>query len=602
MSAMSIDVEVRPIEPPAASASALPIDPLPPFSGDSAMPPRRPSSSRALKLSALVAALLLCLTVASLLMGRNSFSDSGVELLLEAPAQAASGEQVFYTVVYHNKTGVDLSEMSFRLFFGRDTVATSSAPLESLGFTVDLLESGKSGTQRFPAVLIGDKGDIKQARVQMLYKASTIRSQFQKEARVSTVISQLPATITLGVPPSVVSGQNVQYVVDVRNTSEQDIVDAKLTLKYPDGFTIATIEPENSESNTAWNIERLAVGEGLRIRINGTLVGQERETKPILATLLQSVNGTYVESVRSESFSLISSPLIVVSISPAEGREYVSYPGDILRYNISYRNGSHMSLVGMVVRVTFEGQMYDLSGIRTDQGFLDDASKTVVIDASGASELGLVAPGQQGVFRLSVPLRVGIAGQLGGTTNLFVKATATIVSASGSGSAPVNATDSVTTRIGVEPSIAQVLTWEGTGSVPPVVGRETRFNVAWNITNPGNELRSARLVATLAPGVSWQSATEGLGSTLPTYNASTRQVTWDIGAVPFGAGTGAPKVSGGFMVSLVPASNQEGDWLPIMSSIVFTGKDPFTGKQVEVNLRDLTTSSLGSGDGRVVAQ
>ncbi len=166
----------------------------------------------------------------------------------------------------------------------------------------------------------------------------------------------------------------------------------------------------------------------------------------------------------------------------------------------------------------------------------------------------------------------------------------------------MNATDSVTTRIGVEPSIAQVLTWEGTGPVPPVVGRETRFTTAWNITNPGNELRNARLVATLAPGVSWQSATQGLGSTLPTYNASTRQVVWDIGAVPFGAGAGAPKVSGGFTVSVTPASNQVGDTLPIITSAVFTGKDPFTGKQVEVNLRDLTTSSLGSGDGRVVAQ
>lgn len=566
------------------------------------MPPRRPSSSRALQLSALVAAVLLCLTVASLLMGRNSFSDSGVELLLEAPTQAASGEQVFYTVVYHNKTGVDLSGMSFRLFFPRDTVATSSAPLESLGFMVDALESGKSGTQRFPAVLIGDKGDIKQARVQMLYKASTIRSEFQKEARASTVISQLPATITLGVPPSVVSGQAVQYVVDVRNTSEQDIVDAKLVLKYPDGFSVTTVDPANPKSTTTWTIDRLAVGEGLRIRINGTLTGQERETKPILATLHQSVNGTYVESVRSESFSLMSSPLIVVSISPSEGREYVSYPGDTIRYAISYRNGSHMSLVGVVVRVAFEGQMYDLSGLRTDQGSLDDTSKTVVIDASGASELGVVAPGQQGVFYVSVPLRVGITGQLGGSVNLFVKATATIDSASGSGSTPSNATDSVTTRIGSDPSIAQVLTWEGTGSVPPVVGRETRFNAVWNITNPGNELRSARLVATLAPGVAWQGATQGLGSSLPTYNSSTRQVTWDIGAVPFGAGAGAPKVSGGFMVSLVPASNQEGDWLPIMSSVVFTGKDPFTGKQVEVNLRDLTTSSLGAGDGRVVSQ
>jgi hypothetical protein len=505
--------------------------------------------------------------------------------------------------VYHNKTGVDLSDMSFRLFFPQNTVATSSAPLESIGFNVEDLESGKSGSQRFSVVLIGDKGDIKQARVQMLYKAGTIRSQFQKDARASTVISQLPATITLGVPPSVVSGQTLQYVVDVRNTSEQDIVDAKLVLKYPDGFAVSSIDPENPDSTTTWAIKKLAIGEGMRIRVSGVLTGQERETKSIVATLLQSVNGSYVESVKSESFSLISSPLISVSIAPSEGRDYVSYPGDVLRYQVSYHNGSHLSLVGMVVRIKLEGTMFDVSGVRADQGTLDDASQTITIDASGASELGVVLPGQQGVFRFSVPLKAGIAGQIGGSSNLFVKATVTMVSASGSGSTPTNASDSVTTRIGVEPSVSQVLSSGGVGPIPPVAGKETQFGMTWNITNPGNELRSARIVATLASGVVWVGGVAGLGSSQPSYIPATRQVVWDVGSVPFGAGTGAPKVIGGFTVSVVPASNQIGDFLPILKDIVFTGTDPFTGKHIEVQLRDLTTGSLvGSADGRVAAE
>jgi len=572
--------------------------------------PRR-NSNRLLKWLILGAAGLFVASIGSLWWGGNSFSDSGVVLTLEASDRATSGDEISYTVRIKNETKVDLSEMSFRLFYAEDTLVLDEdgkpVARESEGFTIDRLSAGQEDSREFKAFLVGDKGAIKTARVHLIFKAGTLRSAFEKEAQVTTAITDLPVTLTLVAPPTAVSGQVVQYILDARNDTDEDLSDLRVQVTYPDGFVVQRMDPTPDQGNTVWDIESLAKGEGTRIRVEGALPGNERETKTVTAVLQRKLNGQYVDYVRTEAFTMISSPLLAVQVVPYEGRDYVSFAGDKLRYTVTFTNNSRYTFLGLMLGVKLEGEMYDLASLRADKGFFDDATKTVVFDPSGIPDLAQLPPGKTGRATFEVPLKAGFAGAAG-TSSFFVKATARLSTTnvpSGLDGDEVVAVDSLITKIGTQPTLAGAVLYDdgaGSGLLPPQVGQETVLTVRWQLTNPGNDVRGARVVATLPPGVSWKDEAAAVrGGTAPTYDRNTGKVTWDAGTLSFGTGTGLPRSEATFKISIRPSSNQAGQSVPLVKDASLTGTDAFTNLPVQARGKDLSTDNIEghAGEGRV---
>jgi hypothetical protein len=588
----------QPITPPA------PVSPIPPMS--------KPKSHRLLKWLVLTAAVLFVVTVASLWWGGNSFSANGVVLTMEAPDRATSGDEVTYTVKYENQTKVALTDMSFRLFYPEDSIVLKDGvPTEpdSEGFAVDRLDPGQSGQHEFKVYMVGDKGTIRTARVHLIFKAGTLRSAFEKDASISTTITALPVTLTLVAPPTSVSGQPIQYILDVRNDTTADLSDLKAVFIYPDGFTVQKMLPSPDEGNTTWHLDQLKAGQGTRITVNGVLTGNERETKTVTVSLQRNINGQYVDYVRTDAFTMLSSPLLSVTLTPNNNRDYISFAGDTLRYVVTYANNSRFSLNGLLLGVKLEGDMYDFSRLQVDRGFFDDATKTVVYDSSGVPEFGNLRPGQTGSVTFTVPIKPGLSGSgLGGAKTLFVKATARLATSnvpSGVDGGEVFALDSVITKISSQPTLNQSLLYDngaGSGPLPPQVGQDTTLTVQWQLTNPGNDVRNTVVTATLPPGVTFKgAATASLGA-VPTYDAANKRITWNIGTLPFGTGNGTARAQATFQVSIRPASNQIGQSVTVVSGATLTGTDSFTGQAIQVRLRDWTTDDIEghTGQGRVV--
>jgi hypothetical protein len=554
---------------------------------------------------------LFVLAIGSLFWGGSSFSDRNVILEVTAEDRATSGDEIVYTVTYRNDTGVTLSDLSFRFFFPEDSIVLhDDEPTmpDSEGFVVERLEPGQEETREFPVFLIGDKGAIKTARVNLIFKAGTLRSSFEKEATTTTAITDLPAVLTLTAPPSAISGATVQYILDVRNETDDELTDLKLEFQYPDGFTPSQLRPQADEGNTVWDIDVLPAGEGKRITVTGTLEGSERDVKNVEAILKRNLNGTYVDFVRTDAFTTISSPLLSVTVAPREGQDYVSFPGDTLNYNVSYRNDSRHTFLGLRLTVLLEGEMYDISGIQVSDGFLDEATRMIVFDASGVPDLAQLAPGRSGQVTFSVPLKSGISGA-SGTQAFFVKATARLATPNTpSGLSPEDASteDSVITRITSQPALFQSVLYDnglGSGPLPPEVGQETSFTIRWQISNPGNAVQGTKVTATLAPGVNWQgNATAVQGGSAPSYDAGNRTVTWNVGTLPFGTGNGAPRYEASFRISIQPSSSQIGQAVGLTNAATLTGTDSFTSTEVRVQLSNTTTDAVEghSGQGRVV--
>lgn len=607
---MPADFDISPLIQPPAPVPGGPSVPAAP-----AAPPRmpsKPSSTRLLKWLILVAVGLFVVTVGSLWFNSNAFSDKGVIVALQAPDRATSGDELTYTVRYKNQTKVPLTNMSFRLFYPENSIVLkdgqTTAP-ESEGFTVDRLDPGQEGSKEFKIFVVGDKGAIKNARVHLIFNAGTLKSAFEKDASVATTITALPVTLTLVAPPTGTTGQPVQYILDIRNDTQSDLSGLKAVFTYPDGFTVQKFQPQPDKGNTVWTIDQLKANQGIRITVNGVLTGNERDTKTVSVVLQHQLNGQWVDYVRTEAFTVISSPLLSVTVSPLEGRDYVSYAGDTLRYTVTYANNSKYSLLGMLLGVKLEGTMYDFSRLQVINGFFDDSTKTVAWDSAGVPNFANLRPGQSGQLEFQVPLKPGFEGG-GGAKNFFVKATAKFSTPnvpSGVEGSEVFALDSVVTKISSQPTLTQNLVYDDSnpstaGPLPPQVGQKTMFTVKWQLSNPGNDIRGAKVTATLPPGVTWESgATANTGTNVPAFNASSNTVTWSVGTLPYGTGTGTDKYQAQFVVSIRPSVNQRGQSVPVVAGAALTGTDAFTGQTLQSTLRDFTTLNIDGhpNDGRV---
>ncbi|HYU64688.1 MAG TPA: hypothetical protein VEK36_00255, partial [Candidatus Paceibacterota bacterium] len=505
-----------------------------------------PRSKRVLKWLIALALVLFLVAVARFWFGRSSFAERDVVLLLEGPSQASSGDEVTYKLKYRNNTRVDLTNMEFRFFYPDDSIVITEGTFSddlSHGFTVDKLSPGQEGTLELKAFLVGDKGNIKTAKVNLIFKAGSFKSLFEKSESVATTIINVPVPMTLVAPPTAVSGQDISYILDYRNETDADVADLRFEFSYPDGFLFKKVSPSPTSSNNVWDVASVKKGTGSRITITGTLTGQERESKNIAVVLKRKLNDQYVNYERATSSTIISSPLITASLSVNGSRDTITYPGDTLLYTIQYRNNSSYSLVGMNLTAKLEGEMFDLSTLDTRGGYYDSSAKTITFNAGVVPDFGTFNPGKSGQINFQVRLKPTLPGLLG-SSNYSVKVIADLSTPNvptGVDGDQVSTEDVLITKISTQPAFNSALYFQdpvygSSGPMPPQVGQQTIFTVHWQITNPGNDMNSAVVKATLPPGVAWENVASVVGAPVaPIYDKNKAQVIWNIGVLPAGA-------------------------------------------------------------------
>src|SRR3989338_4487222 len=287
--------------------------------------------NKLLKWLVLLALLLAIVSFLTFWFGSPSFSESGVKLEIEGPTQVSVGDEVVYKLKYSNETKLDLNNMTFKFTYPDDSVVLKNGAVAkdlSETFTVDQLAPGQEEEKEFKAFLVGDRGNIKTAKAELSYKAGDLRTVFEKNTSLSSTIVGLPISLTLSAPPNSVPGQVVNYVLDYRNESNDDIYDLRFEFDYPDGFNIQKSTPSPSAGNNIWTIPVLKKSSGGRIAITGSLNGKEGETKNISVVLKRKIGDQYVNYEKAETSSTIANPLLGTEISVNNSSDYSSFPGD----------------------------------------------------------------------------------------------------------------------------------------------------------------------------------------------------------------------------------------------------------------------------------
>jgi len=555
--------------------------------------------------------VLFIVAIIIFLFGKPSFSEDQVVLKLDGPTRVSVGDEVVYKVKYDNQTKLELHDLTLKFTYPDRSVVLKDGKIQedlSETFAIDNLRDGESGEIEFRAFLVGDRGDIKNAKVELGFRAGTIRSSFEKSDTLSTTLISVPISLTLVAPPSVVSGQTINYILDYRNESNDNISDIRFELTYPDGFVVQERTPAQSGANT-WSIPLLKRGEGGRISIKGTLTGREGEVKTVSVSLKRGINGEFVDYQKVATSSLISNPLLGLDIFVNGSKDYSAHLGDSLQYTVRYKNNSTFNLIGLNLGVKLEGEMYDIETLDTGGGFYDSSSGTILWNAAVVSDFSTLPPNKSGEVKFLVKIKDEFpVGGIGGRS-FFVKLTSNLRTPnipSGIEDGEISVSDELITRIGTQPTFLQTAFYNdpafgSSGPLPPEVGQETVFTIHWQIINPGNDMNQVRVRALLPPGIEWKNiGSVDIGQSEPTFNVNNSEVVWNIDILPQGTGVLTPKYEASFQVGIKPSI--VGQTPTLVKDGKLSGADSFTKEQIIINAPDLTTNELVDRPGEGTVQ
>jgi hypothetical protein len=583
------------------SFSQTPLNPITP----SPIPPltHHHMSRRVFRWLIILAVALAAISAYLFFFGSSSFTESKVDLTIDGPTQASVGDEVIYKVHYENTTKTTLKNMQLSFTYPDNSIITQDGqvitdPGNVRTSNVSDLAPGQSQDLEFHGFLVGDKGNIKTAKVKLTFSAGTITSPFEKDAELSTTITDVPVQLTFVGPPNAVSGESVTYILDYRNQSQDDIPDLQLVVSYPDGFKPSKTSPNPSTGNT-WTIPLLKRGDGSRITIQGTLTGNQGDSKTLGVSLRHTIDNTYVDYEKTAVTTVISSPLLNLDSTVNGSPDYISHAGDTLQYEIHYQNTSTSTFTGLVLSAKLDGTQYDLSSVDPKSGFYDSSSHTVTWNSTAVPAFASLAPRQAGTLTFSVKLKPSISGS--GSSSLFVRAGIQLSTPNvpdGIVADQIAVNDDVITKITSQPVFRESayyndLSFGSSGPFPPQAGKDTVFTIHWQVTNPGNPLTNTKVVATLPQGVTWKGVmSTAAGLPQPSFNRNTSQVIWNLGSLPSGVGTnGQAAYELVFQVTLRPSTTQTNQAAPLINNTSLAGTDSFTGQNIVVNAQDLTTNS-----------
>lgn len=427
------------------------------------------------------------------------------------------------------------------------------------------------------------------------YKTAASNAVFVKEKKYEIAMTSSPLSVSVSSLSEISVGQPMTLSVLVRSNAATPLENVGLSVEYPFGFT----ELETSEGALApgvFPLGTLAPGEERRFSISGTfsgLEGDERVFHFSAGTLAESKNGLAVSySTRTHEVK-IASPFLAteITLNNSTGDSIVVRPGEMVTASLAWVNTLESVIQDGEIRVEISGDAFDRESVRAPDGFYFSSNSVVVFTPEYDSDLKTIQPGDRGVARFS--FRAKDVEELGSTLNPTVTLR---VSVSGKRTAETSVPEqlaSVVTRMvkigsGIDLTSDIVRTvgpFENQGPWPPAPDLETTYTVRLGVTNTINSVADGVVRTTLPSYVRFTGVTTAtLGAV--TYNESTREVTWNVGALAPNA-----SVSAAFQIGFVPSTSQRGASPILVAEQRLEGFDRFVQATVGDTAPVLTTQT-----------
>ncbi len=550
----------------------------------------------------LVAAFVM-LGVLVVKIKQSAFNEKRVKVTIEGPEVVDSTQTMSYRVKYENDNRVDLKDAKLRFNYSENF-----RPEDTLNFKHENHANGRIDLGNIDARARGEfeiKGKFYAPRdhtvylnVTLSYVPSNLDSVFEAKTRLGVNVQTSPLFLEVVAPLETSRGNQVEYVIDYRNISDQSFDNLRIKVDYPEGFVFSSADPHPSEGEVFWYLGTVNSRQGGKIRVTGSLNGDRGQQKIIQASIgaIKESGEFLAYNTRQEKTKLVGSPLFISQEINGLKNANVN-PGETLYYTIDYRNDGNVGLRDVIITVDFESRVLDFSRLELRSGSYDVFKNKFTWKASDLPELFNLAPGAKGKISFSVPILGQIPVKGENDENFRIISVASIDSPDIPN--PLNANKIVSSnRIEAKLNSRVVLQALGyykneqiqnSGPLPPEVGKETSYVISWKVINVSNDISDTEVVSSLPSGVKWT------GKFYPSqesifFNERTNQIIWKIGNLKNGTGILDSPREVNFQISFAPQENQVGNTAVLLNPSVLKARDIFTGADVRVETKEKTTN------------
>ncbi len=536
------------------------------------------------------AKILLILIIVLIVLGgigywiyqSNSYSKEILRLEIIGPDKAMVGEEIEYTVRIKNNSDVRLEEPQLVFEFPDGAVVSGG---QSLRTTIDseqfgdFIYPGQERTFPFNCRLFGKQGDIKEAKATLSYKPRNLKAGYVSKTSQLLSIEDVPLTFEFDMPSASGPGQALNFSLNYFSSIDYPLSDIEIKVSYPSGFSLSEADPKGL-SDTEWRLSLLNKAEGGRIDIEGNLSGQTGETRTFKAEFGIWQGGEFIVLKDITKQVKLAEPSLYISQTINNVSEYTADPGDLLHYNIIFRNIGNSPLNNLFLAVRLNGVLFDFNTIRSNNGQFEQGDNSIIWDGSNISKLKFLDVGEEGEAEFWIKLRDEVVDVskpkiesqiiLGQTSRKF--------------------TSKVNTKVEIE-QMAYVGD-EIFGSEPDLPlepGKESEFTIIWRVKNYYNPLEDVKISAILPRQAK---LTGKVSPQKLSFDPDTREIVWSVGEMDPGQGVEQPEQLA-FQLEFEPTENQSGRFAQLVGDAVFSATDSWTGEHISASSSAISTKIFG---------
>lgn len=510
----------------------------------------------------------------------------GLSVEIVAPDNVEIGVPFTATIAVSNAGSGVAQETTLALslpdgFIFMSEPATKRVSTKSLGS----LGKGTATTQEFRIMPVSNENSIVQLRASLSYVPTDLGSRFEKQTEKEMQIGESGISLDIIAPTKVFAGETFEVKIDYENISETEFYDLELVVEYPRGFTFlsSTLPPDDEN---IWKLGDLRAGSKGSFTIKGGMQGPDNAFFDFSVGVNTSFLGkSYAVNQKTASISIAPSALAVTVVAN-NGAEFVAAPGDIVEYEITYKNNTSIGLKDVIIIAKLIGEMFDLRELEPREGVFRSSDNSIMWNASRVPSLSVLSPGEEGVLAFSVKVRSSYPIQRISDKNFVLKIAAQIesptVPANVASQRTVGSTSHEAKVRGllvplISAYYADDSSITNSGPIPLRVGQATTFNMHWTLKNQATDMESVKLKTFLGPNVRYTGAYTATNSIAPTYNERTQEFIWEPGTIPATKGVIDNPVELTFQVEITPSSNQVNQYPALTGETTISAKDAFTG-------------------------
>ncbi len=526
--------------------------------------------------------MILLVAAAIYYWNSNYYSRESLKLEILGPETIEIAENFEYLVKYKNNGKVRLEEP--RIIFEYPDYSIVEENLLRKEIELEDIYPGEEKTYPFKARLIGKEGEPKTAKVSLSYRPKNLKARFESKTTLTTVIKSIPLTFRFDLPSEVESGKDLTFSLNYFSNIDYPLSGLRIKVEYPSDFEFVESTPQSLEE-VEWEIPPMSKAEGGRIEITGKIRGSVGDNEIFKAEFGTWQDGEFVLLKEILKTVKIIKPALYISQEINSSPEYVASPGDLLHYQVSFKNIGETPLTDLSLLITLTGDSLDLTSLKAPRGDFEQGDNSILWDWKRLGELQFLDVRERGEVEFWVKLKenweiTSSKGEEVIKTNIYLS----------------QAREEFETKVNSKMDIVQKGYFEdeifgNSGSVPPRVGDTTTYTIMWQVKNFYNNVNSVTVKAKLSKNVRLT------GEIFPedeeskfTFDSGSREIIWRVGNLKVGEGVLNSACNIAFQVAFSPDSSQIGQTPDIIGQAEIIGQDDWTKEILTFSTNSIDTS------------